>query len=115
MIINSCLDSSNTRNTLKQISDFLKTVRSVKELEDNLMNREILIRVKTYKELILKIGVEYPLQAHVLLMRFFELKTNEQIADEIGYSISQVKRFINSGIEMLDEQLDETPSVGMGA
>lgn len=117
MIINSCLDLSNTRNALKQISDFLKTVRSVKEIEDNLMNRENLIRVKTYKSMIQEIGIEHPLQAKVLLKRFFELKTNDQIALETGYGVRQVQRYVKEGIEMLEDLLkdDTQSSAGMGA
>lgn len=79
------MEIKQVKNLFNQVSDFIRMVDSIDNLESNEMNVKNLQLVKTMKNYVYKLGVDYPVQAKILELRFFEQLKVHQVARKMNY------------------------------
>lgn len=96
------------RLLFKQVSDYIRIISTEKEIEfneTNLANQDL---YDTLKTLVDQLGREYPLQAKIIRLRYFELKPLFKISQVINYSDRLIRYKENDGLRMIAERLSKS-------
>jgi len=101
LAVNQVNQVDEVKRLFKQAATFLRLIGEGATMDNNLTNRNNLKLVKTLKKYVDQLGVEYPLQAKVIHLFYFELKTFEEVASRVNYSEREIYRQKKEAMELI--------------
>ena len=102
------MTTERVKQLFKQASDYIRTISSEEEIEFNETNQANNELVDRLKKLVDQLGVDYPLQAKILRLRYFELKPLFKISESINYSSRLIQYKEVDGLRMIANRLSQS-------
>jgi len=97
---------NEVKRLFKRVSDFIRSIEAeeTEKFEPTDTNRENLKLNKTLKNYVDRLGIDYPIQAGVLRLRYFDLKPVEKIAAMYGYDRSNIYKIEKEAMEFITKR-----------
>lgn len=95
------------RQLFRQAADYKRVLSTQKVIEDNATNNANADLVLNLQELVDQIGIDYPLQAEVLRLRYFKLHPQFKIGQILNYSERLIKYKEKEGLELIARELSK--------
>jgi len=95
---------NEVKKLFKQASEFIRSINGEEELKPSESNKKNLKLVKTLKKYVDIVGIDYPLQAKVLHLRYFENQPVDKVTVRLYYSRSFILEKQKEALELITER-----------